>query len=71
MANNNLWPTHFSGNFVAGHPEHDSYWWGGGGQLGGFDGCGNPSIVVEATQIPSWFWLAAGAVALLFLMKKR
>lgn len=68
--NGNLWPTHFQGNFVPGHDDHESYWTNGS-LLGGLDGCGNPTVVVEATAIPSWFWLVAGGVALLFFMKKR
>lgn len=68
--NNNLWATNFSGNFVPGHSDHDSYYTNGQ-LLGGLDGCGNPGVVIEATQIPSWLWLAAGAVTFLFLMKKR
>ena len=68
--NSNLYPTNFYGQHVASHNDHDTYW-ANGGLLAGFDGCGNPTVVVEATAIPSWFWLAAGAVALLFFMKKR
>lgn len=68
--NNNFWASNFSGNFVPGHNDHDSYYTNGM-LLGGFDGCGNPSVVVEATAIPSWFWLAAGAVVVLFFLKKR
>jgi hypothetical protein len=31
----------------------------------------NPTVIVEATQIPTLFWWIAGGVALLLLLKKR
>ena len=31
----------------------------------------NPTVIIEATQIPQWFWLAAGVVALIFFAKRK
>lgn len=64
--NNNLWATNFSGNFVAGHNDHQSYY--ANGQLLGDCG-GGPAV--QALEIPSWLLLAAGIWAVLILIKKR
>lgn len=67
---NNLWATNFSGDFIAGANDHASYYTNSQ-LLGGLDGCGQPAVIVEATQIPDWLLLAAGAVVVLFLLKRR
>lgn len=75
MSTNNLWATRFSGDFVPGANDHASYWTNGN-LLGGLSGCRDAyattgGVTVEGTQIPSWVWLALGAAAVLFLLKKK
>lgn len=56
-----------------GHCSGDSTWADGYLNDANLGACptSNPTVIVEATQIPQWVLLAAGAFALLMLLKKR
>ena len=61
-----------SSNFL-GHCSGDATWADGFLSDIGLGACpsSNPTVIVEATQIPPLFWWIAAGVGLLLLLKKR